>query len=270
MLMGKRGRQNGLSLIELMIGIVVGSIVLGAVIAVYASTIRGSNTALRTARLNQELRSTMNIMVRELRRAGFNGWNAAGTIVLSTDNAFAKRGVGGGQTDLRVLNNGTCVLFTYDLANWGAVDADEYMGFRISNGAVQMRRQGTVTNNCNDGSWETLTDPNAVTVTVLTFSTEGSQCMDFTASNGWKLNSASPQPTIPACDAAVSAAAVTANAGAVTVVRGAFALTAAGSQLVDTREIHVTLSGTAAADTAIRATISEEVQVRNDRIYNKP
>lgn len=73
MLMGQRGRQIGLTLIELMIGIVVGSIVLGAVIAVYASTIRGSNTALRTARLNQELRSTMDLMVREIRRAGFNG-----------------------------------------------------------------------------------------------------------------------------------------------------------------------------------------------------
>ncbi len=267
MLMGQRGRQIGLTLIELMIGIVVGSIVLGAVIAVYASTIRGSNTALRTARLNQELRSTMDLLVREIRRAGFNGWNAAGTIELSTNNAFAKRGVGGGQTDLRVLNNGTCILFTYDLAPWDnttpPANSTEYMGFRINNGAVQMRKGGSSTNDCSIApEWEALTDSNAVTITALTFSTEGSQCMDFTAGNGWKLNSASPQPTIPACDAAA--------AGAVTVVRGAFAVPASGNQLVDTREIHVTLTGNSAADNAIRATISQEVQVRNDRIYNKP
>lgn len=264
MLISLRRSQSGVSLIELMIGILVGMVVVAAVIAIYVSTLRGGNNTLRTARLNQELRATMDIMVREIRRAGFNGWNTAGTIVLSTNNNFAKREPGGLQTDLRVQNNGSCILLTYDLSNWGTVDPSEYTGFRLTNGAVQMRRSGATTDsaNCTDGTWEPLTDPNVVTITALNFSTEGSQCMDFTTGNAWKVISASPAPTFSACDATA--------AGGVTVVKGSFLAPVAGDQLIEARQILITMTGDVVADTTIRATATEEVQVRNDRIYTKP
>jgi prepilin peptidase dependent protein B len=267
MLKARRHHQIGVSLIELMIGIVVGMVVVAAVIAIYVSTIRGGNNTLRTARLNQELRATMDIMVRDIRRAGFNGWNAAGTIVLSTDNDFAKRVAGGLQTDLRVqtvVNNGDCILFAYDLSNWGVIDASEYMGFRLSNGAVQMRRSGTTTNsaNCSDGTWDPLTDSNMVNITALSFSTEGSQCMDFTTGNAWKVISASPAPTFSGCDAPAAAG--------VTVVKGSFLAPVSGDQVVETRQVRISMTGNFAADTTLRATATEEVQVRNDRIYTQP
>jgi type IV pilus assembly protein PilW len=260
MLMLIKPRQRGVSLIELMIGILVGMIVVGATIAIYVSTLRGGKNTLRTARLNQELRATMDVMVRDLRRAGFNGWNAAGTIVLSTDNDFAKRVTGGLQTDLRIQNGGNCALFAYDLSNWGTIDAAEYKGFKLANGEVSMRSKGTTTNSatCSDGSWEAVTDPNTITVTALTFTTVGSQCTNFTTGGVWKVTNAASQ--ISACNE---------SAGNVTAVRGAHGV-ASGNQLVEMRQIVIALSGQVAADPTIRATMTEEVQVRNDRIYTQP
>jgi prepilin peptidase dependent protein B len=270
MLMFRR-RQGGVSLIELMIGILVGMIVIAATIAIYVSTLRGGNNTLRTARLNQELRATMDVMVREIRRAGFNGWNPTGLIVLSTNNNFTKRGENGLQTDLRVQNGGDCILFSYDLPPWVDIDesdplnvaapfeASDYMGFKLSNGAVSMRSSGSTTNsaNCSDGTWEAITDPNTITVTALTFSTLGSQCTNFTTGGVWKVNVASQTS---ACNEA---------SGNVSIVRAPHGVTS-GNQLVEGRQMVITLSGQVTADTSIRATMTEEVQVRNDRIYTQP
>ena len=66
-------KPTGFSLVELMISIVVGLVVVAGVISVFASAVKSHTDNLRMTRLNQELRTTMTLMTRELRRAGFWG-----------------------------------------------------------------------------------------------------------------------------------------------------------------------------------------------------
>jgi type II secretory pathway pseudopilin PulG len=62
-------RQAGVTLIELMISLVLGLIVTGAVLALVVSIMRSNGETIRATRLTQELRSLSDIMTMEVRRA---------------------------------------------------------------------------------------------------------------------------------------------------------------------------------------------------------
>lgn len=63
-------RAAGFSLVELMVAMVLGLIVIGAVIALVLSMIRANNQTIGATRLTQELRATAALMAADLRRAG--------------------------------------------------------------------------------------------------------------------------------------------------------------------------------------------------------
>ena len=65
-------RQRGFSLVELMVGIVVGLFVVLVASAVYLNVITSSADSTRLAKLNQDMRSIMDIMTYDLHRAGFS------------------------------------------------------------------------------------------------------------------------------------------------------------------------------------------------------
>lgn len=67
--------QAGLGLIELMIGLVIGMIVVGAAMTILTSTLTSSNDSIKMARLDQELRQVMTMVSRDLRRAA--AWDGA-------------------------------------------------------------------------------------------------------------------------------------------------------------------------------------------------
>lgn len=64
-----RAGMVGLSLVELMIALVVGLIVSGAAVALVVSIMKANAETIRATRLTQELRTTTEIVSRELRRA---------------------------------------------------------------------------------------------------------------------------------------------------------------------------------------------------------
>lgn len=64
-----RRSQTGLTLIELMIGMALGLIVIGATIGLALSLMRSNNDSIRAARLTQELRAMGDIVSAEVRRA---------------------------------------------------------------------------------------------------------------------------------------------------------------------------------------------------------
>jgi prepilin peptidase dependent protein B len=63
-------RAAGFSLVELMVAMVIGLIVIGAVIALVLSMMRANNQTIGATRLTQELRATAALMTNDLRRAG--------------------------------------------------------------------------------------------------------------------------------------------------------------------------------------------------------
>jgi Tfp pilus assembly protein PilW len=104
-------RARGFGLVELMVSIVPGLVVSGAAVAFVLSTLDSNTEFVRTARLNQDLRSNMDYVNRELRRAGYDE-NALKYIALSaTNNAtspFATMQV------VRPNADNSCVVYAYD------------------------------------------------------------------------------------------------------------------------------------------------------------
>ncbi|QNP41077.1 PilW family protein [Lysobacter solisilvae (ex Woo and Kim 2020)] len=61
--------SRGFSLVELMVAMVLGLIVVGAVIALVLAMIRANNQTLRATRLTQELRATLAVVANDFKRA---------------------------------------------------------------------------------------------------------------------------------------------------------------------------------------------------------
>ena len=156
-------KQKGYTLIELMIGLLVGLIVLSAVIYAFISTLRSSADILNSARLNREMSNLSDIVAGELRRIGYWPVNSG------TDSPF------GASPDLALLpagNNGvdaTCILYSYynDSVSPGA---QIYRGMAMASGALYYSdvSSGSLSSatNCDpvgDG-WAELSNPSFLTV----------------------------------------------------------------------------------------------------------
>jgi prepilin-type N-terminal cleavage/methylation domain-containing protein len=132
-------KASGFTLIELMIAMVLGLIVMGAVIALVMSMIRSNNQTIQSTRLTQELRATAAVITSELQRAGSAG---------NPFNVTAATGLG-------TVGTGTagCITYTYsDIAgttvnraislNGGAVylgtTACGTSGVKLSSGSVNI------------------------------------------------------------------------------------------------------------------------------------
>lgn len=180
--------QQGLSLVELMVGLVVGLILTGGVLKMYISSLHANNDNLKISMLNQELRSMLHIIERDVRRAGF--WaGVPGTDDLSA-NPFMTT-----PNDLSVSEKlgeaaNSCVMYSYDLDKDKLVDVDsvatsapfnaapydtggmEQFGFRLNGSAVQMRTGLFAVNestfDCDSGAWDTITSNNTE-ITALDF-----------------------------------------------------------------------------------------------------
>lgn len=63
---------QGFTLVELMVALVAGLIVVGAVGAFAASSLRANSEYIRATKLNQELRTNLGFITDELRRAGYD------------------------------------------------------------------------------------------------------------------------------------------------------------------------------------------------------
>lgn len=158
-----RSRTTGFSLIELMIAMVVGLIILGAVLTFTVSMIRAYSENIRSTRLTQDLRTGMNVMVRELRRAGFDSTSV--TRVLTDENP---------STFNAMTVTGNCVTYEYDRGVGGAGGtpaATEVRGIRLNSttGALQMIATGAAVDCAGTGAgWVDVTDPSIVEVTAFT------------------------------------------------------------------------------------------------------
>ncbi len=133
--------QSGLTLIEMMIAMIIGLFITGAVIAVFISNVKSSTETVKMIRLNQELRVVMGFISDELKRAGYSA---------DPDNEEFIN-----QLSVPAAPNNDCVIYSYDLdANGVRNAAEENFGFRLENRQIQWGRNVT----CAGASgWESLT-----------------------------------------------------------------------------------------------------------------
>jgi type IV pilus assembly protein PilW len=164
-----------MTLIELMIGMLLGLVVLGAGTSAYLSSLQSQTVNLQLARLNQDVRTISELLGRDLRRAGFVTSRPDSYPNMLTSNPFTAPGA-----DIRVLDyagsTSSCILYSYNANDDEppSVDSDEHFGFRLSSqGVVEMKTSGAVGDDCSEGDWLPATESD-IEITSLIFAVEAS------------------------------------------------------------------------------------------------
>ena len=148
--MPRRTLQQGLSLIELMVGAAVGLMVVAGALQLHARHLHDNRQLLIEARLQQELRSATDLMARQLRRSGY--WQHALTGVARLPYVDATA-------------NPHSALTTVSPAAFGA-DVDDAPGAGTDNTTRWgLRRNGIrLQARIGAGTWQDLSDPLFVSV----------------------------------------------------------------------------------------------------------
>jgi type IV pilus assembly protein PilW len=226
-------RQRGVSIVELMIGFAVGLFIMGGAVKLFVDYLSNNRKLLLETRVNQDLRSAADLVVRDLRRAGY--WQNASSLIWVPNAA----NTGGSYTNnpYRTITTGTAngsasITYSYAKDNDDASGSAENGGFRIgTDSSLQM---------LNGGTWQSVSDPNAVTMTMAIAETlatielyEGCPCLSKTT-----------------CTAA---SFLSAGANYATRPRAVMS------------EYTITLTGALPSNpTKVKRTITEIVRVRND------
>lgn len=150
-----RARQQGLSLVELMVGIAVGMFVVAAAVLMVSTQLSDNRRLLAETQVQQDLRAAMDIITRDLRRSGARllvnaHVGMAGVTAEPLRNEYAPL----------TLGSGTSIEFKYvrNAAQLGP------FGFKLNGGAIETR--------LTDGGWQQLTDRSAMEVTAFTVDVE--------------------------------------------------------------------------------------------------
>jgi type IV pilus assembly protein PilW len=131
----------------------VGLLVVAGALSMSAGNLDKSRRLLADVRFNQDLRVAADLVTRDLRRAGYWGEAIRGTQAIGATSATLQNpyaGVTGSEA------GGFTYQFSRDAAENGALDANERFGFRVQQGALQMRGDA-------DG-WRDVTDTKVMTV----------------------------------------------------------------------------------------------------------
>lgn len=155
--------QRGLSLVELLVGVVIGLFIVGGA-AYFATNYSTENRRLLLeARLTQDMRAAMDIVTRDLRRAGY--WQHAASGISANGVAPA---VSYESTNFAVFTPASgaassTVSYAYDKSASAAATDDDKFAFTLGTDKVLRTTIGTVAS-------QPLTDSN--TTLVNTFSVE--------------------------------------------------------------------------------------------------
>jgi prepilin-type N-terminal cleavage/methylation domain-containing protein len=177
--------MQGFSLIELMVALVVGLVVSGAVLAFTLASMKSNSEYILSTRLTQELRNTMDLMTRDLRRAGYD---EAALKYVATGNAtpFSRMQLcnssGACSTVATKLATGTvsCAIYAYDRENGTAGTVDlangEVRGIRLKPRSYGGRTVGVVEYAVSAGTLPTCSDAASPDYTTYPPSCSGGWC----------------------------------------------------------------------------------------------
>ena len=125
--------ERGETLTGLLVGLSVGLVVLAAGSALLASQLRAHRAALQDSHWHTDVRSAMDWMARELRKAQYtaNAWTSRSPFACT--DAFCD-----GPEDFGI--DGDEIHFSHDRNHDGQQDHNECMGFRLSGTALHVKR----------------------------------------------------------------------------------------------------------------------------------
>ena len=165
-------RQKGMSLVELMVGVTIGLFIVAAATLLVGNQLTDNRRLLLETQLQQDMRATMDIMTRQIRRAGVWSDGYSLTVLATSDGRpgnLAPDPDSANRFDISVGAGNSQILFNY----WLNAQDKAAWGFKLEDGRVKtsLARAG----------WQDLTDRSTVKVTALQFTpisnaSEGVSC----------------------------------------------------------------------------------------------
>lgn len=170
------GNQRGLGIVEMMISMALSLLAVTTMVVLMANTLGNGATTIQMSRLSKELRASMQLMSRDLRRANFHSsfLNCFANVDCRDDLNIAAY-----VNTIHINATGDCFWYWLDRDGDAELNDDPVGGFRFSTvngvGVIQMRTTGNSAANCDDGTdWELITDPNTVEITSFNVSNSDS------------------------------------------------------------------------------------------------
>ncbi|MGL1834646.1 PilW family protein [Rhodocyclaceae bacterium SMB388] len=248
-------KQSGLTLVELLVGMAVGLIVISGVTGAYLTVVRGSADTLRATRLNQEVRAVLEIMSNDIRRAGY-----CANCTADEKEAFME-GVGA------LSLTADCIIYTYDRNGNSTRNDDEFFGFKLEAKEPPEEGNRLLMRNANlgcDEDWTAastatppqsfvISDDNAVEFSNFALSTAGSLCYHLIAEGTAEHDDSPWSPE----DALSAACQTPIDKGEVSI----------NDKLIDIRQVSVRIDAHHVADPTQRTSLSEQLNVRNNRLF---
>lgn len=171
---GSPRHQRGLTLIELLVAGLISLVAAAGMVIVMANTLGTGTQTIQMARMTQEMRTAMQIMSRELRRANYHADFIA---CYGNVNCRNDLGIDAKINEIGITDNGDsdCFWFWYDRPQTGtqvAVNSEPVAAFRHTTtsgvGRIQMTTTRTAAPGCNlNADWVDITDPAIVDITAF-------------------------------------------------------------------------------------------------------
>lgn len=200
-------RQRGMTLIELMVAGLISVIVTTGMVILMANTLGTGTQTIKMTQLSAEMRTAMQIMTRELRRANYHSTyeNCFGdTSCLANGNIDEKI------AEININAAGNCFWFWYDRpercstpgCQTAILDSGETVNtlaaFRLTTsesadgtviGSIQMTTGGTTAATaCPDSGWVNITNPGVVDIQSLAFNDSVTGFESYTVTAGGTLS----------------------------------------------------------------------------------
>lgn len=163
---GRKGRkgQRGLSIVELMVGITIGLIVMATGSFMMIRQIHEHSRLSLEIQVQQDLRAAAELMLRDLRRAGF--WSTPELQVWAPGASAVSANPYGVTAGCNAASGPGQVIYAYSKTGYGKTAAPqiasrEYFGFRLKNGILFFLH------GCGSG-WQPLNDADVLNVQAFT------------------------------------------------------------------------------------------------------
>ena len=159
--------QRGLGLIEMLVSMALSLMAVGVMVILMANTLGSGAKTIQMSRLSQELRASMQLMSRDLRRANYHSGFLS---CFANVNCRVDLGIDAYVDTININASGNCFWYWLDRNGDAALSDDAVGAFRYSTidevGVIEMRTSGNSAANCDSGSdWELITDPGTVEIT---------------------------------------------------------------------------------------------------------
>lgn len=181
--------QRGFGLIEMLVSMALSLLAVSVMVILMANTLGSGTATIQMSRLSQELRASMQLMSRDLRRANFHSsfFNCYANVDCRSDLGIASY-----VDTIHINDAGNCFWYWLDRDGDADLSNDAVGGFRYSTisgiGVIQMRTTGNSAANCDDGDgWELITDPNTVEITNFVVSNSDSYTETLSASGDMQV-----------------------------------------------------------------------------------